>query len=214
MRLDVHHQGRWTACNGLTHLTPDRNTNSAESMRSFVNCGAAASTKQQVCDLRPSISLGMRIACAVLCLLSGGAFAQTTRTNPSAASTTPTIPFSSSTSPNAPCNSFNPTSPCYSGRIPRNPCYSATAPDQPCSTTTTPNSQASPTPLPSASKAPPSAALRALTQDQAKALIEAKGYSNVSGLKRDSEGGWRGKAEKDGLVRNVALDREGNVTAN
>ena len=184
-------------------------------MQSFANFEVKASAEQRSCGLRPSISLiGMRAVFAALCLFSDGAFAQTTRTNPSTASTTPTIPSSSSTSPNAPCNSFNPTSPCYSGRVPRNPCYSATAPDQPCSNTITPGSVASPAPLPSPTKGPPSAANEALTQDQAKAQIEAKGYSKVSGLRRDAGGAWRGRAEKDGLAQNVTLDRAGNVTAN
>jgi len=54
----------------------------------------------------------------------------------------------------------------------------------------------------------------ALTQDQAKAQIEAQGYANVSVLWRDAKGTWQGKAEKNGLVGNVFLDRDGNVTAN
>jgi hypothetical protein len=152
-------------------------------------------------------------ATAALSLISGSAFGQTTRTNPSAASTSPTIPSSSSTSANSPCSSTNPTSPCYSANAPRNPCYSAAAPNEPCSSTTTPNSRTSPAPTP-----PPAttleAAVRAFTKDQAKSQIEAKGYSNVSGLRKDAEGIWRGTAEKDGLSTNVTLDVNGNVTAN
>jgi hypothetical protein len=53
----------------------------------------------------------------------------------------------------------------------------------------------------------------AFTQDQAKAQIEAQGYSKVSGLRRDALGVWRGTAEKDGTVGNVTLDGKGNVTA-
>ena len=154
------------------------------------------------------------------------ASAQTTRTGPSASSTAPTIPLSSSTGPNSPCGPFNPTSPCYSARTPRNPCYSAIAPNQPCSITTTPYHQASPTTAPQAPRTSssqvlpttsplkpkrPSAVIHALTQDQAKAQIEAKGYSNVSGLRRDREEKWHGKADKDGQLRSVTLDRDGNV---
>jgi hypothetical protein len=162
--------------------------------------------------LRSMLRGSARYAIIGLCVSYGGAFAQTTRTNPSAASTTATIPSGSSTSANAPCSSFNPTSPCYSARIPRNPCYSAAAPDQPCSTTTTPNPQAPPAPLPLATKAFPAKG-HAFTQDQAKAQIEAQGYSNVTGLRRDAKGIWEGKAEKNGLVGNVILDRDGNVAA-
>ena len=171
-------------------------------------------------DRRPEIRFDKRAnmrailtATAALSLIFGSAFGQTTRTNPSAASTSPTIPSSSSTSANSPCSSTNPTSPCYSANAPRNPCYSAAAPNEPCSSTTTPNSRTSPAPTP-----PPAttleATVRAFTKDQAKSQIEAKGYSNVSGLRKDAEGIWRGTAEKDGLSTNVTLNVNGNVTAN
>jgi hypothetical protein len=150
------------------------------------------------------------ILCAAICL-SSSAFGQTTHTSPSASSTIPTIPSSSSTGPNVPCGPFNSTSPCYSARTPRSPCYSALAPNQPCSTTTTPYPPTPPTPSPSNPKGRLTA-VHALTQDQAKAQIEAKGYSNVSGLRRDRKGTWNGRAEKDGLTRNVTLDRDGNLT--
>jgi hypothetical protein len=152
------------------------------------------------------------VAAAALLFISDYAFGQTTRTNPSASSTSPTIP-SSSTSPNSPCNPTNPNSPCYSAKSPRNPCYSAAAPNEPCSTTTTPTSQPSPSPSPKAATTP-QAALRAFTEDQAKSQIEAKGYSRVSGLRKDAKGIWRGKAEKNGLPVNVTLDVNGEVTAN
>lgn len=143
-------------------------------------------------------------------LATGQAPGQTTRTSPSATSTVPTIPFSSSTSANSPCASSNPTSPCFSTRAPRNPCYSAVSPNEPCSTTTTPYSQISPSPRRTAKA--PSTTFQVFTQDQAKALLEAKEYSKVSGLRRDTEGVWHGKAEKDGLLRNVTIDTDGNVS--
>jgi hypothetical protein len=174
--------------------------------------GSIAPGNRQRGVLALNMRSGVRAIIIGLWLVDGCAFAQTTRTNPSAASTAATIPSSSSTSANTPCNSFNPTSPCYSAKIPRNPCYSAAAPGQPCSTTTTPNPQPSPTPSPLASKAFPAKG-HAFTQDQAKAQIEAQGYTNVSGLRRDPKGIWQGKAEKNGLVGNVTLGRDGNVTA-
>jgi hypothetical protein len=148
-----------------------------------------------------------------LSLITQSAFGQTTRTGTSAASTTKSIPSSSSTSPNSPCDSTNPTSPCYSANAPRNPCYSAVAPNEPCSTTTTPNSPTSPTPAPPAATTS-LATDRAFTADQAKSQIEAKGYLNVSGLRKDAKGIWRGKAVKDGLPVNVTLEADGNVSAN
>jgi hypothetical protein len=152
------------------------------------------------------------MATATLGLTLDCAFGQTTRTNPSAASTTKSIPSSSSTSPNSPCNPTNPTSPCYSANAPRNPCYSAVAPNEPCSTTATPNSQTSTPPTEAATT--PFTTERAFTADQAKSKIEAKGYSDLSGLRKDAKGVWRGKATKDGLPVSVTLDAEGKVTAN
>jgi hypothetical protein len=51
-----------------------------------------------------------------------------------------------------------------------------------------------------------------LNEDQAKSHIEAKEYSNISGLQKDNRGVWRGKATvKDGRSVAVILDLEGNV---
>jgi hypothetical protein len=150
------------------------------------------------------------IAVAALSLASGSALAQTTRTSPSSSPTSKSIPSSSSTSPSSPCNPTNPTSPCYSANAPRDPCYSAVAPNEPCSNTTTPPPQTLPPP-----PAPPSgrpSAGSAFTTDQAKSQIEAAGYSNVSELRRDSKGIWRGSAAKDGLTVNVMLDAGGKVS--
>jgi opacity protein-like surface antigen len=52
------------------------------------------------------------------------------------------------------------------------------------------------------------------TEGQAKSRIEAKGYSNVSGLQKDSNGIWRGKAMKDGKSVDLSLDFQGNVVTN
>src|ERR1700675_3635371 len=160
--------------------------------------------------------VNMRVIFAVtaaLSLISGSTFGQTTRTNPSAASTSATIPSSSSTSANSPCSPTNPSSPCYLANAPRDPCYNAAAPNEPCSSTPTPNSRTPPAPTPPAATTL-EATVRAFTKDQAKSQIEAKGYSNVAGLRKDAEGIWRGTAEKDGLSTNVTLDVNGNVTAN
>src|SRR5258708_23154150 len=171
-------------------------------------------------DRRPGIRFNRRVnMCAILAgaaalsLMSSHTLGQTTRTSPSAASTSKTIPSSASTSPNSPCNPSNPTSPCYSANAPRNPCYSAAAPNEPCSNTTTPNPRPSPTPSPRAAPAA-EAAFRAFTADQAKSQIEAKGYSSVSGLRKDAKGIWRGQAEKDGLPVTVTVEVNGDVAAN
>jgi hypothetical protein len=152
------------------------------------------------------------IAVAALSLASGSALAQTTRTSPSSSSTSKSISSSSSTSPNSPCNPTNPTSPCYSANAPRDPCYSAVAPNEPCSTTTTPPPQTSPPPSTPVLPNGRSSAGSAFTTDQAKSQVEAAGYSNISGLRRDSKGIWRGSAVKDGLTVNVTLDAGGKVS--
>ena len=49
------------------------------------------------------------------------------------------------------------------------------------------------------------------TEAQAKAKIESSGFANVTGLSKDSAGIWHGKAMKDGMMVNIALDAQGNV---
>lgn len=49
------------------------------------------------------------------------------------------------------------------------------------------------------------------TEGQAKSRIEGAGYSNVSGLQKDDQGVWRGKADKGGTKTDVSLDFQGNV---
>ena len=57
----------------------------------------------------------------------------------------------------------------------------------------------------------PVAGANSFTEGQAKARIEARGYTNVSELTKDSQGIWRGKASKDGKSFDVSLDYQGNV---
>jgi hypothetical protein len=49
------------------------------------------------------------------------------------------------------------------------------------------------------------------TEGEARSRIEDKGYSNVSALKKDDDGIWRGHAMHGGQQVNVALDFQGNV---
>ena len=59
----------------------------------------------------------------------------------------------------------------------------------------------------------PVAGANSFTEGQAKSRIESKGYTNVSGLKKDDKGVWRGTAIRDGKSVDVSLDFEGNVVA-
>jgi hypothetical protein len=49
------------------------------------------------------------------------------------------------------------------------------------------------------------------TEGQARSRIQDKGFSQVTDLKKDNQGIWRGHAMKDGKQTNVALDYQGNV---
>jgi hypothetical protein len=60
----------------------------------------------------------------------------------------------------------------------------------------------------------PVAGANSFTEAQAKSHIEAAGYSGVSGLTKDKDGVWRGKASKAGTSMSVSIDFQGNVIAN
>jgi len=69
---------------------------------------------------------------------------------------------------------------------------------------TTPNSPPNP--------AAPVAGANSFTEGQAKSRLETNGFSNVSGLNKDANGVWRGKATKGGQTVDVSVDFQGNVT--
>jgi len=49
------------------------------------------------------------------------------------------------------------------------------------------------------------------TEGEAQSRIQDKGFSKVSGLKKDDDGIWRGRAMMGGQQVDVALDYQGNV---
>jgi hypothetical protein len=59
----------------------------------------------------------------------------------------------------------------------------------------------------------PVAGANSFTESQAKARIESNGFSNVTALKKDDSGIWRGKAMKNGKSTDVSLDFQGNVVS-
>jgi hypothetical protein len=73
-----------------------------------------------------------------------------------------------------------------------------------------PNNNAVNTPGQNNSNAPV-AGSNSFTEGQAKSKIEAAGFGNVTELKKDDKGIWRGKASKDGSATSVSLDFQGNV---
>ena len=59
----------------------------------------------------------------------------------------------------------------------------------------------------------PLAGANSFTENQAKERIEKAGLTQVSNLKKDDNGIWRGSAMLGGKQTNVALDYRGNVVA-
>jgi hypothetical protein len=137
------------------------------------------------------------IAVVIAALVGALSFAQTQPTRPSAYATVPTMPSAFATNPLSPCypsfrdrplfgdyrvrrdGYFDPTSSCYSGTI--YPSYSAVPPFEfPRSQEFKPNLQGA----------------NSLNETQAQQRIEARGYSKVSGLKKDNRGIWRADFER------------------
>jgi len=62
-------------------------------------------------------------------------------------------------------------------------------------------------------KTPPLAGANSFSMEQARQLMEEKGFTAVSDLRKDARSIWRATAVKDGASKLVALDFKGNVTA-
>jgi len=63
-------------------------------------------------------------------------------------------------------------------------------------------------------QAAPQPGANSFTEGEAKSRIEKAGYTEVSGLKKDDQGIWRGSASKSGKPVKVSLDYKGNVSEN
>jgi hypothetical protein len=50
-----------------------------------------------------------------------------------------------------------------------------------------------------------------MREKHARLMLKSKGYANIVSLKRDPKGIWQGKALRDGVALNVAMDIYGNV---
>jgi hypothetical protein len=70
-----------------------------------------------------------------------------------------------------------------------------------------------PTPAPADANAPLPGA-NSFTEGQAKSRLEANGYTNVTGLKKDDNGVWKGTATNAGGQVNISVDYRGNITRN
>jgi len=57
----------------------------------------------------------------------------------------------------------------------------------------------------------PAKGANSFTEGEAQSRIQSKGYSNISGLSKNNDGIWEGKANKGGSQVTVWLDYKGNV---
>jgi hypothetical protein len=58
----------------------------------------------------------------------------------------------------------------------------------------------------------PAPGANSFTEGQARSRIEAAGFADVTGLAKDDQGIWRGRASRGGQQVGVALDYQGNVS--
>ena len=57
----------------------------------------------------------------------------------------------------------------------------------------------------------PVAGANSFTESQARSRIEKMGFADVTDLKKDDNGVWRGRAMKGGQMVDVSVDYQGNV---
>jgi hypothetical protein len=57
----------------------------------------------------------------------------------------------------------------------------------------------------------PVAGRNSFTKGQANSKLQEAGYANITDLKKDNAGVWRGKASKGGTATAVSVDFQGNV---
>ena len=60
-------------------------------------------------------------------------------------------------------------------------------------------------------QAQPARGSNSFTEGQAKSRIEERGYTNVSGLRKDDDGVWRAIAQRSGNSVQVWMDFKGNI---
>jgi len=82
--------------------------------------------------------------------------------------------------------------------------FAQTSPETTTPSVSSPTATNPKTPVPGANS---------FTEGQAKSRIESR-FSNVSTLRKDAEGVWRGTAMKNGASVSVGLDFQGNVVSN
>jgi hypothetical protein len=89
--------------------------------------------------------------------------------------------------------------------------YSAASETEPLNPYPSYRSTAPAVPLPHTTN--PYSPIHILTADQARSQIEAKGFSGISRLQKDTNGFWRGKAMKNGKPVDVSINSWGDLVA-
>ena len=149
----------------------------------------------------------MSVAFALGVLGACAAFAQTAPTASGTQQPSVAQPGVATTPPSAPA-----TAPPVSLKKPpasaSSPTQSATAP-----TASTAPPAVSTSNADSKTAAAPVSGANSFTEGEARSRLEAHGYSNVTGLAKDNQSIWRGKATKEGKSVDVALDYQGNIVA-
>jgi len=136
------------------------------------------------------------VTVAVVTLLSGSVFAQA----PSRPTPGNVAPGATS---NAPMNGVNPATGVTpsTGVVDRNTGTAAAAGDSNQAVATT-----------SANAPQPARGRNSFSQGEARRRIESRGFQQVTGLRKDNNGVWRGTAMRDGASVPVWLDYKGNVS--
>lgn len=75
-------------------------------------------------------------------------------------------------------------------------------------------STTSPTPTSPIDANAPLPGANSFTEGQAKSRLEANGYTDVTDLKKDENGVWKGSAMNAGAKVNVSVDYRGNIVKN
>ena len=146
----------------------------------------------------------LTLATAALLAVSGAALAQGTATQPSTA-----VPPATATQPSTAVPPATATTPAGtaggqtpSAAVNTTPATSSPRPSAVQTTNTTHRTAAAPVP-----------GRNSFTQGEAVRRITAAGYTKVTGMQKDRQGIWRGRADKDGSSVAVSLDYQGNVNS-
>lgn len=114
------------------------------------------------------------------------------------------------TTPSAPRNAATPTAP-NGAVVPGAPHNAVTSPNAPVVSGTGSATNNAVNTAPANNSGAPVPGANSFTEGQTRDRIQAKGFTQVTALKLDGKGVWRGKAMKGGQSVDVSMDYQGNV---